>query len=230
MIRRDLLAPPAKHLGDLRHADTFASRHPREPPRKPFPCGQNQGCGKPADHPKTICYAHHPLACGFRQGLIAFPPVDRRDDYGSWQETGGHGDRWFGSDRYGDERVPEPRYGTGAPMSGPPMSSPPMSGPPMSGPPMSGPPMSGPPIRPPAAPTLRRAVAPPHDPAFRPDARSPVRIGPAAASRSRVSRRPPALSTLRRSAARSRRPTASTAAVSPFSSRCTRSSAASPSC
>lgn len=85
------------------------------------------------------------LTCGFMQGALAFPPVDRRDDYGSWQETGGQGDRWsYGSDRYGgddrfgDERVPEPRHGGGSPMSGPPMSGPPMSGPPMSGPPMRG--------------------------------------------------------------------------------------------
>jgi hypothetical protein len=76
--------------------------------------------------------------------------VDRRDEYGNWQETGGHGDRWFGSDRYGDERVPEPRYGAGAPMSGPPMSSPPASGLPLRGP------RSGEPL------------PPPHDPLFDP--------------------------------------------------------------
>jgi len=57
--------------------------------------------------------------------------VDRRDEYGNWQDTGGHGDRWsYGSERYEDERVPAPRYGdpVGGPMSGPPMSGPPMRG------------------------------------------------------------------------------------------------------
>jgi hypothetical protein len=55
--------------------------------------------------------------------------VDRRDEYGNWQDTGGHGDRWgYAPDRYDDERIaaprsPEPRYGP-APMSGPPMRGP----------------------------------------------------------------------------------------------------------